>query len=305
MIHPNNAVSDNPHSNTTRLDNNGSLYIVATPIGNLKDITYRAIEVLSSVDLIAAEDTRHTNKLLQHYGIVQRCIAVHEHNERQVCDDLLEKLSRGVNLALVSDAGTPLVSDPGFYLVRSAKQQGFNVVPIPGVSAVVTALSVAGLPTNRFSFEGFLPAKSAARQRCLSDLVAESRTMVFYESPHRVLSTVRDMLTIFGPSRYVVLARELTKLYETVHGDLLGNLLPWLATQPHQQKGEMVLLVHGADSVIQSQPDKIDEWIQLLLSELPVKKVVAILAQITGEKKNHLYKRALELVSSEEKKVPN
>jgi len=207
-----------------QISDRGTLYIVATPIGNLKDFTFRAVEVLSAVDIIAAEDTRHSKKLLQHYGISTACMAVHEHNESQATAKILTRLSEGQNIALVSDAGTPLISDPGYSLVKAVRASKFRVVPIPGPNAAIVALCAAGLPTDRFCFQGFLPAKATARQQELEKLTAEMRSMIFYETPHRVQASLEDMLQVFGPTRQIVLARELTKLHETIHSDNLQNM---------------------------------------------------------------------------------
>jgi 16S rRNA (cytidine1402-2'-O)-methyltransferase len=274
----------------------GTLYVVATPIGNLGDITYRAIQILSAVDRIAAEDTRHSRRLLQHYGISTPCVAYHEHNERQVCDKLVEDLTNGATIALISDAGTPLVSDPGFPLVRSARAKGLKVIPIPGPSALIAALSVSGLPCDRFIFEGFLPAKSISRQRRLQELKAETRTMICYESPHRIVDTMVDLTQIFGPRRRAVVARELTKTFETVASDTLEKLSDWVKSDANQQKGEFVLLVHGAETPVnEAISPEARSVLEILASELPVKQAAALAARITGVKKNVLYQVALQM----------
>ena len=206
----------------------GSLYIVATPIGNMGDITLRAREVLGQVDVIAVEDSRRSGQLLNKLGVSSPMIALHEHNERQVCASLLQRIEQGEAVALISDAGTPLLSDPGYFLVQQARERSLRVIPVPGVSALIAALSVAGLPTDRFVFEGFLPAKSAARLQRLQKLRHESRTLIFYEAPHRIVEMIHDASTVFGQDREAVIARELTKTFETVHGDTLGKLLQWL-----------------------------------------------------------------------------
>ena len=221
---------------------NGSLYIVATPIGNMGDMTDRAQKTLSDVDVIAVEDTRRSGQLLRNFSISTPMISVHEHNERQICDSLLDRIEKGESIALISDAGTPLLSDPGYFLVNQAREREISVVPIPGVSAVIAALSVAGLPTDRFVFEGFLPAKSAARQQKLEKLKDDLRTIIFYEAPHRIVEMLKDCETIFGSQRKAVLARELTKTFETVHGDTLGELIPWVEADNNQRKGEFVVL---------------------------------------------------------------
>jgi 16S rRNA (cytidine1402-2'-O)-methyltransferase len=275
----------------------GTLYVVATPIGNLGDMTPRAIAVLQQVDLIAAEDTRHSGPLLQHFGITTSCIACHDHNERQIAAGLVERIQRGESIALISDAGTPLVSDPGYHLVRTAREAGVPVVPIPGPSAMIAALSVSGLPSDRFSFEGFLPAKSSARRQRLQSLVEDSRTLIFYESTHRIEASLADMAEVFGPDRYAVIAREITKRFETVHGDTLANLITWIAADANQTKGEFVVMVHGAEERETSEIDpEAERVLKLLLEELPVKQAAALAAKITGAKKNGLYQFALGLV---------
>ena len=275
---------------------NGSLYIVATPIGNMGDMTDRAQKTLSDVDVIAVEDTRRSGQLLRNFSISTPMISVHEHNERQICDSLLDRIEKGESIALISDAGTPLLSDPGYFLVNQAREREIPVVPIPGVSAVIAALSVAGLPTDRFVFEGFLPAKSAARQQKLEKLKDDLRTIIFYEAPHRIVEMLKDCETIFGSQRKAVLARELTKTFETVHGDTLGELIPWVEADNNQRKGEFVVLVHGAAAREETGIDAEAERILLiLLKDLPVKQAAALAANITGLKKNALYQFALEL----------
>lgn len=274
----------------------GSLYIVATPIGNMGDITERAQQTLKDVDVIAVEDTRRSGQLLHHFEISTPMIAVHEHNERQICDSLLSRIEKGESIALISDAGTPLLSDPGYFLVNQAREREVNVVPIPGVSAVITALSVAGLPTDRFVFEGFLPAKSAARQQKLEKLKEDMRTIIFYEAPHRIIEMLKDCQAVFGAERKVVIARELTKTFETVHGDTLENLISWVESDENQKKGEFVVLVRGADVREETSVDAESERILLiLLKDLPVKQAAALAASITGLKKNALYQFALKL----------
>lgn len=270
------------------------LYVVATPIGNLADITHRAIDVLQSVDVIAAEDTRHSGRLMAHFSIKTPMISVHDHNERQRVATIVNKLSAGESVALISDAGTPLISDPGFILVRAVREAGFKVVPIPGCSAVVTALSAAGMASNNFIFEGFLPAKRVGRKQKLQALSADERTVIFYESTHRIIASLQDMLDVFGPERHVVIARELTKTFETIHGDYLPELITWMQEDHNQQKGEFVVLVAGAEPVIEEDisPETL-RILDLLVAQLPVKQACALAAQITGEKKNALYQQAL------------
>lgn len=276
--------------------NKGSLYIVATPIGNMGDMTARAIETLNSVDVIAVEDTRRSGQLLRHFEITTSMMAVHEHNERQICDSLLNRIEQGENIALISDAGTPLLSDPGYFLVNQATERGLTVVPVPGVSAVITALSVAGLPTDRFVFEGFLPAKSSARQQRLEKVKEDTRTIIFYEAPHRIIEMLKDCQSVFGDKRKVVLTRELTKTFETIHGDELDKLIPWVEADQNQRKGEFVVLVHGAEARDSASIDAEAERILLiLLKDLPVKQAASLAASITGLKKNALYQYALSL----------
>ncbi|ENJ8190912.1 16S rRNA (cytidine(1402)-2'-O)-methyltransferase, partial [Yersinia enterocolitica] len=222
-----------------------TLYVVPTPIGNLGDITHRALEVLKGVDLIAAEDTRHTGLLLQHFAINARLFALHDHNEQQKADHLLAKLQEGQSIALVSDAGTPLINDPGYHLVRRCREAGIRVVPLPGACAAITALSAAGLASDRFCYEGFLPAKTKGRKDTLQALIEEPRTLIFYESTHRLLESLQDMVTVLGPQRYVVLARELTKTWESIHGAPVGELLAWVQEEETRRRGEMVLIVEG------------------------------------------------------------
>ena len=274
----------------------GVLYVVATPIGNLQDITRRALEILESASLVAAEDTRHSRKLLAHYGIGTPMLALHEHNERTATAGLLRRLEAGTDIALVSDAGTPLISDPGFHLVRTVRQAGLQVVPVPGPSALTAALSVAGLPTDRFSFEGFLPAKQAARQQRLLELKDTTVTLVFYESSHRILASLGDMLAVFGAARDATLARELTKTFETIHQASLAELHAWVAADSDQQKGEFVVLVHGAEkaavAVVDAQTERV---LTVLMAQLPLRQATALAAQISGIGKNVLYEYALQL----------
>lgn len=272
-----------------------ALYVVATPIGNLQDFSPRAAEVLQQVDLIAAEDTRHSARLMAHFNINTRLISVHDHNERQRIDFVLELLAAGKSIALISDAGTPLISDPGFVVVRAVRDAGYKVVPVPGCAAFVAALSAAGLPSDRFAFEGFPPAKSAARKQYYAELSEESRTLVFYESPHRVLDSLQDMALAFGEQREAVVARELTKTFETIKAGELAALIEWMAADHNQQKGEFVLLVHGKPKQDAGAVDqRSQEVLRILLEELPVKQAAGLAARITGVKKNALYKLALE-----------
>ncbi|MEN8168331.1 MAG: 16S rRNA (cytidine(1402)-2'-O)-methyltransferase [Pseudomonadota bacterium] len=274
----------------------GVLYVVATPIGNLDDVTFRAVKVLQAVDLIAAEDTRHTRPLLRHYGIHTPMVAVHEHNEQERLSQLLERLESGESLALVSDAGTPLISDPGFPLVREAARRGVRVIPIPGPSALISALSAAGLPTDRFLFAGFPPRHASRRISWLKAMDRETSTLVFYESSHRIIATLTDMAEAFGGVRHAVIARELTKLYETFLRGTISQLLTMVEEDPDQQRGEFVILVHGSEPRA-GDPVTLDETfiLQLLAAELPVKQAASLVARITGRKKNDLYQKILKM----------
>ena len=271
--------------------NQATLYVVATPIGNLGDMVPRAVAVLQSVALIAAEDTRHSRRLLDHFNIATRCVAYHDHSGPDDLAALLDALQTGRSVALISDAGTPLISDPGYRLIDAALHAEIPVVPIPGACAIIAALSAAGLPTDRFVFEGFLPAKSAARQQRLQQLLRERRTLVFYEAPHRLFETLQDCVDIFGAERVAVLARELTKLHETIFRAPLRELHDW-AIANQQNRGECVLLVHGDESeqAIDAEAERV---LRILLEELSVKQASALAAKITGLKKNDLYEQAL------------
>lgn len=275
----------------------GTLFVVATPIGNLEDLGARAVKVLASVDLILAEDTRHSAKLLAHFAIATPCRSFHEHNETRQVAQVVKRIAAGDRVALISDAGTPLINDPGFRLVSALREQGYRVVPIPGPSAVVSALSVAGLPTDRFCFEGFLPAKSGARRRTLHALADETRTLVFFESPRRILATLGDLAAEFGAGRPAVLARELTKIHETVSGSTLAELHERLEAHAEQRRGECVLVVAGAArDTAERASTQVDtrDLLRVLVEELPLKQAVAVTARITGAKRNLLYPQALE-----------
>ncbi|PIE25418.1 MAG: 16S rRNA (cytidine(1402)-2'-O)-methyltransferase [Neptuniibacter caesariensis] len=272
-----------------------ALYVVATPIGNLLDMTPRAVDVLQQVELVAAEDTRHSARLMAHFGIDTRLVSVHEHNERQRIDMIVQQLASGSSVALVSDAGTPLISDPGYVVVKAVREQGYKIVPVPGCVAFIAALSAAGLPTDRFVFEGFLPHKANARNQQLKGLLDERRTLVFYESPHRILASVKDMLDVLGPDRVVAVARELTKTYETIHVDKLSALVEWMESDSNQQRGEFVVIVHGAERDGAVGLDaKALEILDILLAELPASQAAALAAKITGLKKKVLYQAALD-----------
>lgn len=284
----------NRQNSTESVSNHGTLYIVATPIGNLGDITQRALDTFASVDLIAAEDTRHSGVLLSHYGIKKPFFALHDHNEQQKAAVLVEKLVKGENIALISDAGTPLISDPGFHLVRNCRQAGINIVPIPGACAAITALCASGIASDRFCFEGFLPAKTKSRCDKLTELENEPRTLIFYESTHRILETLADMQQIFGSERYVVMAREITKTWETIHGEQLSNLIEWLHKDSNRIKGEIVLIVEGKTKVHEKEfSSQAIKLLALLSQELPLKKAASIVAETFGYKKNALYQYGL------------
>lgn len=274
----------------------GSLYVVATPIGNLDDISARALSILRSVALIAAEDTRHSARLMQHFGISTPLAACHEHNERDQGGRFLARLQAGEDVALISDAGTPLISDPGYHLVRQARAAGIAVVPVPGACALIAALSAAGLPSDRFIFEGFLPAKAAGRRARLEQVKEEPRTLIFYEAPHRILECLQDMQAVFGDERPALLARELTKTFETLKGMPLAELAAWVAADSNQQRGECVLLVAGwqapeGEEAVSAEAMRV---LNLLLAEMPLKRAAALAAEITGVRKNLLYQVALE-----------
>jgi len=271
----------------------GSLYIVATPIGNTDDITERARQVLAAVDAIAAEDTRDSRRLLQHLGIDTPLFALHEHNETQQAETVIRRLQEGESIALVSDAGTPLISDPGYPLVHQARLAGVKVVPVPGASSVLAALSCSGLPTDRFVFEGFLPAKAGARQKRLSELASDSRTHIFFEAPHRISDCLQDLQTVFGADRQAVLARELTKTYETFLAGTVSELLAQVQADSNQQRGEMVLVLAGNTRAtgIDAAAEKI---FFTLLEELPLKQASQLAARITGIGKNVFYQAGLD-----------
>lgn len=273
----------------------GILYIVATPIGNLGDITERALATLRSVSLIAVEDTRHSGKLLQQFGITTPMLSCHDFNEGGRAAQLLGRVAAGESIALISDAGTPLISDPGYHLVRQAHAQGIRVVPIPGASAVIAALCAAGLASDRFTFEGFLPAKTAARVSALQALQQETRTLIFYEAPHRIVECLVDMEACFGAEREITLARELTKTFETLIHTTIGALLARVREDANQQKGEIVLVVAGAIKQAQGVDTQALRTLTVLMQELPLKQAAALAAQITGIKKNLLYEQALQL----------
>ncbi len=273
----------------------GKLFVVATPIGNLEDISPRAVSVLARVKVIAAEDTRHSGRLLHHFGIATEILACHDHNERAVVDGLVARLMRGDDIALISDAGTPLLNDPGYRLVSQAHDQGIEVISVPGPSAITAALCVSGLPVNRFTFEGFLPEKSAARRSLLQQLVRESRTLVFFETPHRIESALQDLVTEFGSGRRATIARELTKRYETVRRDSLGGLLDWIRNDAEQHQGEFVLVIEGATTAPSLDDQALQHMLSTLLKHLSVKDAAAVAAELTGRSRKELYALALAL----------
>jgi 16S rRNA (cytidine1402-2'-O)-methyltransferase len=273
----------------------GTLYVVATPIGNLEDLTQRAHQTLAAVDLVAAEDTRHTRRLLFSIGANPSLLALHDHNEEEATRNVIEALENGRDVALVSDAGTPLVSDPGYRLVKAARSLGMPVVPVPGVSAVTAALSVAGLPTDRFCFEGFAPARPAARRKWFDRLSAEERTMVIFESVHRIGECLADMLTIFGADREAFIGRELTKLHEQCVRGTLGELQQQIDAGDIVGKGEFVIVIAGAPTAVRSYGIDVDRLLTALSSRLSARDAARIVADLTGEKKNALYERIIEL----------
>lgn len=270
-----------------------SLYVVATPIGNLEDMTARAIRVLAQADLIAAEDTRHSAKLLHHFNITTKMASVHDHNERSQVPHLIELLKQGKSIALISDAGTPLLSDPGFNLVRAARAEGVDVVPVPGACAAIAALCAAGLPSDRFVFEGFPPSRQVARRAHFHQLAREPRTLVFYESTHRIVEALADMAHEFGDEREAVVARELTKKFEHFRVGGLGELAAWIALATEQQQGEFVVLVRGAKTPSGELDADAERVLDVLLVELPLKQAASLAAKITGASKNGLYQHAL------------
>lgn len=267
----------------------GTLYVVATPIGNLGDMVPRAVDILQSVDLIAAEDTRHSVRLLQHFGIRCPLVSCHEYNEARRSDELVGRMAGGLNVALISDAGTPLISDPGFPLVRAAHAAGITVSPVPGPCAAIAALSASGIASDRFSFEGFLPAKPGARRARLQALRDEPATHIFYEAPHRVEDTLADLRDLFGDERRVCVARELTKRYESVRTGTLAELCAAVAAVPEEIRGEFVLVVAGAPPAPAEMTDVARKAMKLLCEELPVKRAAVIVAQLYGLRRKELY----------------
>ena len=274
----------------------GTLFIVATPIGNLDDITFRAVETLKSVDLVLAEDTRHSQKILNHFDIKTPISAFHDYNEREKCATVIDKLKQGESIALISDAGTPLISDPGYVLVSVAKKNSVNVVPIPGPSALITALSASGVPSDCFSFFGFLPSKQNARIKILKTFVSRPETIIVYESPKRILATLTDMLFVFGEAREVCLAKELTKTFETILTTNIPSLIDYITSDLNHQKGEFVLLISSSGKKIQLELDQqLDNLLPVLCSEMGASKAAKLAAKITGIDKKYCYQRAIEL----------
>lgn len=279
----------------------GRLYVVATPIGNLTDFSFRAVEVLKEVDWIAAEDTRHVRPLLQHYGITGKLVSLHQHNEDRASAGLIEKMKQGLNVALVSDAGTPLLSDPGMPLVRMARDEGLRVSPVPGACALIAALSVAGLPVSRFTFEGFLPRTSSARKVFFKARLTCENTWIFYESSHRILATLQDMAEVFPPDHPVVIAREMTKLHETIVKSRLDEMLERVSQDENMRKGEFVVMVAGA--TLQKKNEDLTEEqsavLKVLLRECSIKTASALAAEITGASKKAFYQAALSMKASD------
>lgn len=282
------------------MNHSGILYVVATPIGNLQDITLRALDILKSVDAVAAEDTRHTSGLLSHFGLSKKLIAVHQHNEQQSAQMLLQRLQAGESIALVTDAGTPGVSDPGAIVVDVLREHGVKIVPVPGASAVVAALSAAGITNNSFMFVGFLPASGSQRRKQLEVLKSQTATLAFYEAPHRIVECVEDMANILGANRRITIAREITKTFETFHRCALAEATIWLTSDSNQQRGEFVLLVEAAPIVEAAAiSEEAERILRLLLADLPLKQAVKLAVEITGIKKNELYEFALKLKNDE------
>ncbi|GGE84329.1 16S rRNA (cytidine(1402)-2'-O)-methyltransferase [Massilia psychrophila] len=272
-----------------------TLYIVATPIGNVTDISLRALQVLALVDAVACEDTRNTGNLMTRFGLSKPMIAAHQHNEREVAEKLITRLLKGERIALVSDAGTPGVSDPGARIVDAVRAAGLRVLPLPGASAAITALSASGLVNDRFYFVGFLPAKAKQRENALLELLAVPATLVFYEAPHRILDCVEALIGVFEPTRQVVFARELTKLFEEIHRCPLAEALAWVKADAHREKGEYVVLLEGAVAGSDADELEAERILNILLAECSVKQAASLAAQITGRKKNALYERALAI----------
>ena len=272
----------------------GQLHIVATPIGNLGDISHRALQVLARVDVILAEDTRHSKRLLNHYGISTRLRSCHEHNEESQIEWVQAQLDQGLSLALISDAGTPLISDPGFVLVRALRSNGYDVVTVPGASSIIAALSVSGLPTDGFVYDGFLPSKSTARKAALEQYLNQARTVVLLESSHRIAASLADIVEVLGEARQVVVARELTKRFETVIAGQAQEVLSKVTDDDDQTRGEFVLMLGGVEPV-SDEAVQVLSTLKVLMADLPVKQAAGLAAKLTGLRKNEVYTMALEL----------
>lgn len=294
MIDPISKDQDLKPVSSASSNTDACLYVVATPIGNLSDISQRAIEVLSNVDIILAEDTRHSKRLLNHYGISTRLKSCHEHNESEQIEWVKSQLGSGVSLALISDAGTPLISDPGFVLVRALRQAGCSVLAVPGASSIIAALSVSGLPTDGFVYDGFLPSKSAARKKALMQYSNQTRTTVLLESSHRIQACIQDIVEVLGDGREIVVARELTKRFETVMSGTAAEVLQCIEGDDNQTRGEFVVMLSGAEPVSKEQA-QVDDLLRILMKELPLKQASGIAAKLTGLRKNDVYQMALQL----------
>lgn len=277
----------------TQIHNNTKLYIVPTPIGNLQDITYRALSILKKVSYIIAENNKRTKTLLHSFSIKSSLYIINRYNENLQVPKLIKKLQEGYDMALISDSGSPLINDPGYRLVQSCHQKNIQIIPLPGPCAAITALCGSGLPTNRFCFEGFLPSKQTARKNRLHMLINESRTLIFYDVKHRIIDSLKDMISVFGPNRYVVIARELSKIWESIHGSPLNQLLYWVQKDKKRIQGEIVLIVSGNDNKNNKLTPKIINTMQLLISELSLKKAAILVGYIYGIKKNLLYQHFL------------
>lgn len=294
MDHSANPMAEQDVKGMTGLEK-ATLYVVATPIGNLSDVTLRALDVLRNADVVAAEDTRVTLRLLNRHGISARLIAVHEHNERHAAAKVVGLLAEGKSVALVSDAGTPGIADPGARVAAAAREAGHAVIPVPGPNAAAAVLSVSGFDASRYLFCGFLPARAGERRRALADLAVQTAPLVFYEAPHRVVDSVADMCAAFGADRDIVIARELTKIHESVHRCSLGEAAGWLQAEDNRRRGEFVLVVQGAAETPGGAAADAETVLKTLLDELPLKQAVALAARLTGGKRNDLYQRALVL----------
>ena len=272
-----------------------ALYVIATPIGNVSDISLRALKVLNMVDAIACEDTRNTSQLLTRYGISKKCFAAHQHNERSVAEKIVQQLQEGLRIALVSDAGTPGISDPGAQIVHAVLEAGLQVIPIPGASAAIAALSCSGFLSNEFYFVGFLPAKNKQRETELAKLSNIKATLVFYEAPHRIIETITSLALVFGSERKILIARELSKLFEQIHRCSLGSAITWFQQDENRQRGEFVLLIEGAASLSSDEDSEAERILGILLEDCSVSQAATLAARITGKKKNTLYELALAL----------